>query len=482
MDTVERHASRESHSSAVITSTPTGPPPANSARFMLFVVAIAALGGLLFGYDTGIISSALLDVSAEFGLGTFGKQLVTSAILVGGIVGALGSGPISDRFGRRRTVLAVAILFVVGAIGTAVAPDAASLVITRFVLGLAVGAVTQILPVYIAEVAPAERRGSLVVLFQLMIAGGQLVSYLVGYGIQGHWRWMFALAVIPGVVLFAGMLRLPESPRWLVSQGRQDEARGVLARIRGDHATAAREVTEIESVHQEAGGSWADLRQRWVRPALTAAVGISVLCQLTGINAVIYYAPTILTDSGFGKSASILATIGVGVVLVAMTVVGTFMVDRVGRRRLLLLFIPASVVALVVLGAAFIGGDPTGGERWVVVAAMLAYIAFNGGSLSVVIWLLNSEVIPLAVRGKGTGLASVSMWTSDLLVSLTALSLIGAIGASGTFWLYGAVSVFAFFFVLRCVPETKGRTLEEIENSLHDGTFQPRAARRTVGQ
>ncbi|WP_432164730.1 sugar porter family MFS transporter [Streptomyces sp. bgisy031] len=450
---------------------------AKSGRFMLFVVAVAALGGMLFGYDTGIISSALLDITADFGLSTFGQQLVTSAILIGGIVGALGSGPVSDRLGRRRTVLGVAVLFVIGAVSTSLAPGAASLVGTRFVLGLAVGAITQILPVYIAEVAPAERRGSLVVLFQLMIAGGQLISYLIGYGIQGHWRWMFALAVVPGVVLFTGMLRLPESPRWLVVQGRHDEARGALGRIRGDLDAAAREVDEIASVNQENRGSWTDLRARWVRPALTAAVGISVLCQLTGINAVIYYAPTILTDSGFGKSASIMASIGVGVVLLAMTVVGTFLVDRAGRRKLLLLFIPASVVALGVLGAAFLGGDPTGGMRWVVVIAMLAYIAFNGGSLSVVIWLLNSEVIPLSVRGKGTGIASVSMWMSDLLVSLTALSLIGAIGASGTFWLYGAISVFAFFFVLRCVPETKGRTLEQIEASLRDDTFRPYAAK-----
>ncbi|MGV9293913.1 sugar porter family MFS transporter [Amycolatopsis sp. NPDC003676] len=449
----------------------------SGGRFVWFVVGIAALGGLLFGYDTGIISAALLYIGDEFRLGSFGKEIVTSAILIGGIAGALGSGPVSDRIGRRPTVLGVAVVFVAGAVGSALAPDPAALVATRFVLGLAVGAVTQILPVYIAEVAPAARRGSLVVLFQLMIAGGELVSYLIGYTLQGQWRWMFALAVVPAAVLFAGMLRLPESPRWLVLRGRAEQARGVLARIRGDRGLAAAEVAAIAGVNNEERGSWADLRQRWVRPALVAAIGVSVLCQLTGINAVIYYAPTILSQSGFGTSASILATIGVGVVLTGMTVAGTFMVDRVGRRKLLLLFIPASIVALAVLGAAFLGGTPTGAARWVVVISMLAYIAFNGGSLSVVIWLLNSEVIPLSVRGKGTGIASVSMWVSDLLVSLTTLTLIGAIGASGTFWLYGGISVFAFVFVLRRVPETKGRTLEEIETSLHKGTFLPTASR-----
>lgn len=465
----------ESDQDAEATAVPLSQP---STRILAFVVAVAALGGMLFGYDTGIISGALLSIGNDFDLGRFDKELITSAILVGGIFGALVSGPISDRIGRKRTVLIVAGVFVFGAIGTAVVTSVATLIATRFVLGLAVGAITQIMPVYIAEVAPAARRGSLVVLFQVMIAGGQLISYLVGFGPHGNWRLMFLLAMVPGIVLFLGMLRLPESPRWLVSQGEHDKARAVLTRIRGNEAQAAREVTDIMSVNHEEKGTWKDLRQRWVRPALVAAIGISVLCQITGINAIIYYAPTILTDSGFGDSASLMASIGIGVVLLTMTIVGTQLVERWGRRKLMLIFIPPSVIALAVLGAAFLGGDPTGAERWVVVASMLAYIAFNGGSLSVVIWLLNSEVIPLAVRGKGTGLASVSMWISDLAVSLSTLTLIGLIGASGTFWMYGGISVLAFFFVLRFVPETKRRSLEDIEASLHAGTFTPGAAQR----
>ncbi|WP_233581994.1 MULTISPECIES: sugar porter family MFS transporter [unclassified Asaia] len=447
--------------------------PGSAKRVLAFVVVIAALGGTLFGYDCGIISSALLSIGADFGLSSFGKEIVTSAILVGGIFGALGCGPLCDRYGRKKTVLAVAVLFILGAIATSLAPDATTLTITRFILGLAVGAITQIMPVYIAEVAPAKRRGALVVLFQMMIAGGELISYLIGYAFSGNWRLMFMLAVIPALILFFGMMVMPESPRWLITQNRADEAKRVLTRIRGNAHLAAREVEQIVTVADNEGdsGSWRDLGKAWVRPALVAALGVSILCQLTGINAVIYYAPTILTQSGFGDSASLLASIGVGVTLVAMTIVGTFLVDHMGRRRLMLLFIPLSVVALVVLGAAFMGGHPSGSMQWVVVVSMLAYIAFNGGSLSVVVWLLNSEVIPLSVRGKGTGLASVSMWVSDLIVSLTTLSLIEFMGASGTFWLYGAISVLAFFFVYRYVPETKGRSLEDIEASLQDGSF-----------
>lgn len=449
---------------------------------LFFIVIVAALGGVLFGYDTGIISSALLSIGAEFHLGDFGKELVTSAILIGGILGALGSGPVSDRIGRKRTVLIVAFLFMIGAVSTGMVPDAASLVATRFLLGVAVGAVTQIMPVYIAELVPAPRRGGMVVLFQVMIAGGEVLSYLIGYGLSGHWRLMFVLAAIPGLILFCGMFFLPESPRWLVMRRQKDSAFAILARLRGSQVQARQEVARIEAVNQEKKGTWSDLNKPWARPALIAAVGVSAFCQLTGINAVIYYAPTILTQAGFGDAAALIATIGVGVVLLVMNLIGTFLVDYWGRRQLMLIMIPLSVIALFALGAALWGGHPTGSAKWVVVISMLAYIAFNGGSLSVVIWLLNSEVIPLSVRGLGTGLAAVAMWVSDLIVSLTALSLIAFMGASGVFWLYGVISILALIFVYYCVPETKGRTLEEIEQSLKEGCFAPYVAMRSPRQ
>ncbi|MGJ8516083.1 sugar porter family MFS transporter [Carnimonas bestiolae] len=445
----------------------------SARRIILAIILIAALGGMLYGYDTGIISSALLSISDDFQLTDFGKEAVTSAILVGGIVGAFVSGPISDRIGRKRTILLVALLFCAGGVLTSIVTDTLSMILARFFLGLAVGAITQIMPVYIAELSPAAIRGGSVVLFQVMIAVGQLLSYVIGYLIAGHWRIMFLLAIIPGLALFIGMLRLPESPRWLVSGGNKQAALKILQRVRGNDTLAQQELDTISEVNHNEQGSWRDLRTPWVRPALVAAVGIAILCQLTGINAVIYYAPTILRDAGFTTNASLLATIGVGVVLTVVTLLGSWLVDKIGRRKLMVLFIPVSIVALVVLGACFVGGNPEGSEKWIAVAAMLAYIAFNGGSLSVIIWLINSEVIPLFVRGKGTGLASVSLWTADLLVTLSTLSLISTFGAAATFWGYAVISLFAFVFVLLCVPETKGRTLEEIEASLRNGTFRP---------
>lgn len=454
-------------------ATPTRSDPPKSILFA--VIVIAALGGMLYGYDTGIISSALLSIGRDFSLTDFGKELVTSSILVGGIVGAFSSGPLSDRIGRKLTILLVAVLFSLGAIVTSLVPNTSSMVISRFVLGIAVGAITQIMPVYIAEVTPARIRGSSVVLFQVMIAVGQLISYVVGFFIEGHWRIMFFLAIIPGVILFVGMLRMPESPRWLITRGQREKATDLLERIRGNRQEADKEVAGIVSVNQSESGSWSDLAKPWARPALIAAIGIAILCQLTGINAVIYYAPTILNDAGFTSNASLLATIGVGVTLTLVTILGSWLVEAVGRRRLMILFIPVSIVALIVLGASFAGGPPAGAMKWVAVASMLAYIAFNGGSLSVIIWLINSEVMPLSIRGKATGLASVSLWVADLVVTLSTLSMISSLGAAATFWIYAGISVIAFVFVLVCVPETKGRTLEDIEASLHDGTFLPYA-------
>lgn len=442
------------------------------STFAGFVAGIAALGGLLFGYDTGIISSALLYISRAFGLGPTGEQLVTSAILVGALVGCMAAGPVSDRLGRRPTVMAAACVFIGGSFAAALAPSTVLLWAARFVLGLAVGAATQIVPVYIAELAPARRRGALVVLFQLAVVSGVTLSYVVGYFLAGagDWRSMFALGAVPAVILLLGMLPLPESPRWLVLQGRRDAARAVLARLRASEAEVDEELEGIaETARAERG--WGELRRRWLRPALVTGVGVAAFCQLTGVNAVVYYAPTIFTDAGFGDAAAILTSVGIGLVMVATTVFGTVMVDRWGRRRLLLRLLPGAALALVALGFAFLGPGPQGPTRWVAVVAIMAYIGFNVGSLSVAIWLIGAEVFPLSVRGKAASLVALTHWSCDLLVSLTTLTLAGALGTAGMFWLYAVVNALAVAFVWRCVPETRGRSLEEIEASLRRGRF-----------
>jgi len=452
-------------------------PPARN-RFVYVVGAVAALGGLLFGFDTGIISSALLYVGREFDLGDIGKQLVVSSILVGAAVGALACGRLSERWGRRPTVLAVALVFAFGAIAGALAPSAVVLVVSRLLLGLAVGGASQIVPVYIAEIAPPRARGGMVAMFQLMITFGIMVSYLVGYLFSGTggWRWMFGFGVIPAAVLLCGLFAMPESPRWLYQHRGAERARDALARVRTPEEVPAELETLARVGDGTDGGDWRALGRRWVRPALLVGLGAAIFCQLTGTNAVIYYAPTLLSQSGFGDSAAILTTVGVGCVFFVTTLLGIVLVDRIGRRRLLLTMLPGAGVCLIIVGVALLGGHPSGAGAWVVVLGLLGYIAFNGAGISTVAWLLPSEVFPGAVRGVAVSLTALTVWVFDLLVSLTALSLTNAIGTPGTFWLYGAVNVVAFVFFLRFLPETRGRSLEDIEQSLRDGTFRPRPA------
>ncbi|MBB2189046.1 sugar porter family MFS transporter [Gluconacetobacter azotocaptans] len=435
------------------------------------VAGISAAGGLLFGYDTGIISAALLQISQQFHLGTGGQQIVTSAIIAGALLGCMGAAPLSDRGGRRRTVMVAAAVFIVGTIMASLANTIWLLTLARFVLGLAVGAASQIVPVYISELAPARRRGRLVGMFQLAVVTGVLISFIAGYLLRhDSWRIMFALGAVPAVVLLLGMAFLPNSPRWLAMRGDFEGARAVLRRVRGSHRRAERELQEIIDAH-DVQAPWSELAQPWVRPALVAAVGIGLLCQLTGINAVLYYAPTIFSGAGFGESSALLTSVAVGVAMIVATLFGSWAVEVIGRRTLMLWLLPGASLALFVLAALFHLGATTGPNAWMMVVALLAYAVLNVGSLSVTIWIVGAEVFPLSCRGKGMSLVAAAHWGADLLISLTTLSMVQAFGAGGTFLLFACVNAFAFFFVLRYVPETRGRSLEEIEDRLRRGVF-----------
>lgn len=452
-----------------------GTPPKSMMGLVIGVAVIAALGGLLFGYDTGIIGVALLGLGRQFALDDTAKQLVTGAIIFGALFGCLGTGPLSDKLGRRRMVIGVGIFFAIGSICSALSPSIGFLIASRFLLGLSAGSSTQIIPVYIAEVSPAEHRGKLVVLFQFMVVFGITIAYATGFALGEHWRWMFGLGVVPALILLGGMFFLPESPRWLLVKKRDKEAMATLERIRGNHEAAAAEVAEIRTVVlDEPDGRWRDLAKPWIRPAVIVGASISMFSQITGNNALIYYAPTILTKAGFSDKAAVLATGFSTLLVVIMTVVGSVLVDRIGRRKYLLWMIPGSIVALVLLGYLFEGQGPTTDtSRGLVVVCLAAYLMLNCGGFGVCIWLINSEVYPLFVRGKGAALGAFSHWSFDLLVTLTTLSLVTWLGATHTFWLYAVISVGSLVFIYYLVPETMGKSLEQIEHELRDHQFYP---------
>lgn len=440
---------------------------ATSRAFVYIAAIFAALGGLLFGYDTGVISGAELFLKNDFTLSTFDLEVIVSGVLAGAAVGALLGGRLADLFGRRKLLIVTAIIFGVGAIVCAAATSPAILVIGRIIVGLGIGLASGTVPVYISEVSPPEARGWQVSLFQLAITVGILLAYIVDYAFastQG-WRWMFGLAVVPATIFGIGMLFLPESPRWLARRGHHEMARAMLTRIRGT-SDASAELQEIERslAHADEHGRLSDLFAPTVRPALVVGIGLAIFQQVTGINTVIYYAPLIIQSAGISsESGAILATAGIGVVNVLMTIVAMWLIDRVGRRPLLLVGIAGMVATLGLLGLGFHMSGKSPALVWVAVISMMVYVASFAISLGPIFWLLISEIYPLKIRSSSEGLAAGFNWGSNLLVSLTFLTLLEMIGSARTFWLYGLFAIAAWIFSYFRVPETKGRTLEEIE-------------------
>ena len=436
------------------------------------IAAIAALGGLLFGYDTGVISSALLFIRDVFHLSTGGQSLVAGIVLVGAVIGASIAGSLSDRFGRRLVILVTALAFVAGALISGLAGSVGVLLIGRLLIGVAIGVASMLTPLYLAEIAPAVSRGAVTSLNQLCITLGILISYLVGYGfasVTDGWRWMLGLGAVPGAVLAAGMLALPESPRWLAGRGRLPQAEAVLRRLRGAQAEVAAELTALRTdLRREDGrlAPWSALLAPRLRPALIVGIGLAMFQQITGINTVIYFAPQIFQAAGLSSaSVSILATAGVGLVNVLLTLVSIRLIDHLGRRALLLWSLGGMAVTLLVLAGGFAFGA-SGPLGWITALSLAGYVAFFAVGLGPVFWLLIAEIFPLGVRGRAMSLATISNWGFNLLVTISFLSLIDLCGRPGTFLIYAILTLVAFGFTARLVPETKGRSLEAIEEAL----------------
>lgn len=398
----------------------------------VFVSCIAAIGGILFGYNTSVISGVLLFITREFNLSTINQELVVSTLLIGALLGAFVGGVIADRFGRKKTLFFTLFLFFIGALTLTEATSFNMLLIGRFISGLAVGIVSMAAPLYIAEMAPAEHRGALVSLNQLCITLGILIAYLVTYkfGETSDWRAMFSFGFIPIAVQFIGLFFIPETPSWL-----------------------AKEHHIVPTVKT----NWSALFAPDVRKPFLIGIGVAVFQSITGINTVIYYAPQIFQLAGYQEAqTALLATVFVGAINVLVTIVSLWLIDRLGRRPLLIIGLVGMAASLILLGLNASG--------LTAVTALLLFVAFFAVSLGPVAWLLISEVYPLGIRGRAMGIATFSNWVCNYFVSLTFLTLIQQLGTAGTFWLYAIICLFGLWFVIKLVPETKGKTFEEIQS------------------
>jgi len=438
-----------------------------STRFAYLVAAVAAVSGLLFGFDTAVINGALIFLRADLGLSTRATEVATSSLLVGCALGAALAGWLTDRLGRKRILIVSALLFAASAVGAAVPRVLVEFVAARLVGGLAIGVASVLAPLYIAEMSPRAIRGRLVALNQMAIVTGILLAYFVNWLLSfagpSSWRWMFAAAAVPSVVFFVALLSVPESPRFLVEKGREPDALAVLTRLAGE-ATARAELSEIRDAIAQEGGSVRDLFERRLRKPLGIAVFLAVFQQITGINTVIYYGSLIFKEQVGGQSdrAAIFANVIIGCTNFVMTILALWLIDRLGRRPLMMLASGGMAAALLALGLLFRLHPPPG---LLILLAILVYVASFSVGLGPGVWVVISELFPTRIRGRAMSIATLCLWLACILVTATFLSLVEAVGSSGAFWMYAAMSVLNLLFIARVMPETKGRSLEEIERS-----------------
>jgi sugar porter (SP) family MFS transporter len=436
--------------------------------FLFAVAVIAALGGFLFGYDTGVISGALLYIKGDLGASSFEQEAIVGALLIGAAVGALISGYLADAISRRWTKVLSGTIYTLAALACAFSQSPNQLIGARFVLGLSVGTASFVSPMYLAELSPKRIRGGLVSFNQLMIVSGILAAYLVNFGLKGigadNWRWMLGLGAVPGVLLAVGMALMPYSPRWLIERGREDEAKEVLRRTHQEQDVDE----EVESIKKAASesGRLRDLIGPSVRPMLIVGLGLAIFQQIVGINTIIYYAPTILSFTGSSASSAIGQTVAIGVTNLVFTLVAILLLDRLGRRVFLIAGTVGLTVALAVLGAFFAFGTLQANASALALIALVVYIASFAVGLGPVFWLMISEIFPLEIRGPAMAVCTIANWTFNFLISFTFLSLASAIGKAATFWLYAGIGVLAIIFFAWRVPETKGRSLEDIQRDL----------------
>ena len=440
----------------------------------LYIVAIvASLGGLLSGYDTGVISGALLFINETWILPDTLQGFLVSSVLIGAVIGAATNGVLADIFGRKKIIMATAVIFILGSLMCAFAPNVYILILSRIFVGFAVGIVNFVVPLYLSEVSPKNLRGTLVSLYQWAITAGILFSYFINAVFAQavyNWRWMLFAGVVPGLILFIGMCFMKDTPRWLVSKNRDEEAKKVFARIEPD-TDADKEIAEIRETLEDNKTDKKFRLSKWMIMPFVVGIGIMFAQICTGINTIIYYAPTIFKTAGFDSNlTAIYATTGIGIVNFVMTIVAVFFTDRLGRKPLLYFGLTGVMLSLFALGTSFAFAGILGSSlKWVAVGSLVTYIVCFAMSLGPIGWILVSEVFPLKIRGVAMSVCTVSNFAFNFFVVASFPVLLNRIGGAWTFWMFGIVSILCIIFVYFFVPETKGISLEQIESNWRRG-------------
>ncbi len=439
-----------------------------SRRYIIHITIAAALGGLLFGYDTAVIAGAIGYLQEKFSLSPALVGWAASSAIWGCILGAAVAGYVSDRFGRKKVLIITGLLFFVSALGSAIATDLTGFIVARFVGGIGVGAASMLSPLYISEVAPAKFRGRLVSIYQLAIVFGINIIYIVNYlisvsgsnawNVEYGWRYMIGSEVIPAIIFFALLFTVPESPRWLMKKGREAKAGEILRRINGDKAEAIRE--EIRNTLGMESGRWSDLFGKGLRLALVAGVVLALFSQITGINAVIYFAPEIFKSIGFAVESAFYQTIFIGIINTVFTFVALWLIDKAGRKKLLLWGVSGMVVCLFAIGVCFYFEITRG--PWLIIF-VLGFIACFASSLGPIPWVMIAEIFPTKIRGTAMSFCTLILWVGVILITQLTPVMLDSLGGAFTFWIFMVNSVFLLLFTWKFIPETKGKSLEQIE-------------------
>jgi MFS transporter, SP family, major inositol transporter len=481
---------------SVITAESALPPlvPGPYRKRIGLISIIACFGGLLFGYDTGVSNGAERPIQVQLGLSDLALGVVISSLIFAAAVGALFGGPLSDAWGRRKTIILLAVLFFVGTLCVVFSPSFGILVTGRILVGLGVGGASTVVPVYLAEMAPYEIRGSITGRNELAIVSGQLAAFVVnaiigtafGY-VPGVWRFMFAVCALPAIALFFGMLRMPESPRWLAEKGRHEDALAVLKTVRSeDRAIAEWGQVErvVEEEHEEHwSGVRAVLASKWLIRIVLVGIGISMTQQLTGINSIMYYGQRVLIESGFTASAALIANISAGVAAVIGGIIALYNMDRLDRRKTFMIGLSLTTTCHLLIGIASMllpVGNPL--RPYVLLFLVVAFVFSMQTFLNIAVWVWLAEIFPLHMRGLGIGVAVLFGWSVNGLLALYFPSLVDGLGITGVFFLFAGIGAIALIFVITQVPETRGRSLEALEEDVESGAiFNIRKAAQPAG-